>query len=58
MASINNREETSYSFALVSHTKVSQQSTKVFELNENELETAKHLIEKMKKLKTANKKRQ
>ena len=56
MASINNREETSYSFALVSHTKGSDGSSlpRVFELNENELETAKHLIEKMKKLKTAD----
>ena len=56
MASINDREETSYSFALVSHTKGRDGSSlpHVFELNENELKTAKYLLEKMKKLKTAD----
>lgn len=59
MASINDRQESSYSFALVSHTKGRDSSNlpKVFELNENELVSAKNLVEKMKKLKTADNKK-
>ena len=52
MASIKDRDETSYSFALVNHNKGRENnlSTKVFELNEEEFKSANNLVLKLKKL--------
>ena len=52
MASIKDRDETSYSFALVNHNKGRENnlSAKVFELNEEEFKSANNLVLKLKKL--------
>ena len=59
MASINEHKETSYSFALVSHSKGrgTDSQSKIFELNENELMSAKHFAKKLKSLKTSDNKK-
>ena len=52
MASIKDREETSYSFAIVNHSKGrgANKLPRIFEVNENELASAKLFAEKLKKL--------
>lgn len=52
MASIKDREETSYSFAIVNHSKGrgANKPPRIFEVNENELASAKLFAEKLKKL--------
>ena len=58
MASIKDRPETSYSFALVNHIKGRDNNTlpTVFELNESELKTANDFVLSLKKITHQNKK--
>ena len=58
MASIKDRQETSYSFALVNHIKGRDNSTlpTVFELNESELKSANDFVFSLKKLTLQKKK--